>query len=51
MSIDTDIELIDNAESGETVRGAIIRVIHDLNQHGGNPQTLNGHDSDAFTKK
>ncbi len=51
MSIDTDIELIDNAESGETVRGAIIRVIQDLNQNGGNAQTLNGHDSDAFTKK
>ncbi|WP_405373297.1 hypothetical protein [Pseudobutyrivibrio sp.] len=51
MSIDTDIELIDNAESGETVRSAIIRVIEDLNQNGGNAQTLNGHDSDAFTKK
>lgn len=51
MSIDTDIELIDNAESGETVRGAIIRVIQDLNQNGGNAQTLNGHNSDAFTKK
>lgn len=51
MSIDTDIELIDNAESGETVRSAIIRVIQDLNQNGGNAQTLNGHDSDAFTKK
>lgn len=51
MSIDTDIGLIDNAESGETVRSAIIRVIEDLNQNGGNAQTLNGHDSDAFTKK
>lgn len=51
MSIDTDIELIDNAESGETVRSAIIRVIQDLNQNGGNAQTLNGHNSDAFTKK
>lgn len=51
MSIDTDIELIDNAESGETVRSAIIRVIQDLNQNGGNAQKLNGHNSDAFTKK
>lgn len=51
MSIDTDIELIDNAESGETVRSAIIRVIQDLNQNGGNAQTLNGRNSDAFTKK
>lgn len=51
MSIDTDIGLIDNAESGETVRSAIIRVIEDLNQNGGNAQTLNNHNSDAFTKK
>ena len=51
MSIDRDIELIDNAESGETVRHAIISAIQDLNQNGGNALTLNGHDSDAFTKK
>lgn len=51
MSIEQDIEDIANAESGESVRSAIISAIQDLNQNGGNAQTLNNHSSDDFTKK
>ena len=49
-NIDRDIEIIANAESGEDVRSAIIGAIQDLNQNGGNAQTLNGYSSDEFTK-
>lgn len=51
MSIQQDIEDIANAESGESVRSAIISAIQDLNQNGGNAQTLNNHTADDFTKK
>lgn len=49
-NIDQDIETIAHAESGEDVRYAIVRAIQDLNQNGGNAQTLNGYSSDEFTK-
>lgn len=49
-NIDRDIETIAHAESGEDVRYAIIGAIQDLNQNGGNAQTLNGYGSDEFTK-
>ena len=51
MSIEQDIDDIAHAESGESVRSAIISAIQDLNQNGGNAQTLNNHSSDDFTKK
>lgn len=51
MAIQDDIKDIANAESGESVRSAIISAIQDLNQNGGNAQTLNNHTSDDFTKK
>lgn len=51
MAIQDDINDIANAESGESVRSAIISAIQDLNQNGGNAQTLNNHSSDDFTKK
>lgn len=50
MPIQDDINQILHAQSGEAVRGAIINAIQDLNQNGGNAQTLNGHYSDEFTK-
>lgn len=51
MPIQDDIRAIATAESGEDVRGAIISAIQDLNTNGGNAQTLNGYNSDYFTKK
>ena len=51
MAIQDDIRAIATAESGEDVRGAIISAIQDLNTNGGNAQTLNGYNSDYFTKK
>lgn len=50
MPIQDDINQILHAQSGEAVRGAIVNAIQDLNQNGGNAQTLNGHYSDEFTK-
>ncbi len=50
MPIQDDINRILHAQSGEAVRGAIVNAIQDLNQNGGNAQTLNGHYSDEFTK-
>lgn len=50
MPIQDDINQILHAQSGEAVRGAIVNAIQDLNQNGGNAQTLNDHYSDEFTK-